>query len=498
LPQEAVVRLSDLLQSTALPAAAGAQPVKSAPVEIAGLSSDSRDIQPGYLFAALPGTQADGRAFVAEAQRRGAAAIVGPPGTRLDGAHAPVPLIIDDNPRRLFAQLAARFYGAQPDTIAAVTGTNGKTSTVSFLTKLWRLLGRRAASLGTLGIDAPGVAWGTSLTTPDPVALHRALSQLVAGGIDCLAMEASSHGLAQFRLDGVRIAAAAFTNLTRDHLDYHGSIEDYLAAKLRLFDAVMPEGGQAVINADADYAPQVIAVCNARRHRVLTFGDNGKDIALRAVEPTAEGQRLKLDVLGKPYDVMLPLVGRFQASNALCALGLAIASGSDAPTAVQALARLDGVRGRLELVARHPAGAPVYVDYAHTPDALFSVLGALRPHVAGRLAVVFGCGGERDAGKRPEMGRIATVHADRVIITDDNPRSEDPAAIRAAIAEGAPGAAVIGDRRQAINEGLNGLRAGDALVIAGKGHERGQVVGKQVLPFDDAEVARTLIAELGP
>ncbi len=470
--------------------------------EITGLTCDSRRVAPGFLFAALPGTMADGRNFIDEAVQRGAAAVLAPPGTRPPGPPAdalrqPVPMMVDDNPRRLFALLAARFYDRQPATIAAVTGTNGKTSVVSFLRQIWCRLGRRAASLGTLGIDAPHARHPASLTTPDPVDLHASLSDLAAHGVACLALEASSHGLAQHRLDGVRVNAALFTNLSRDHLDYHGTMDAYLAAKLRLFDEIAEPGAVAVLNTDAPYIGAVRAVCRKRRHRVFTYGSQGGDVRLAGLEATAEGQRLALAIGGRSFSATLPVVGAFQAENALGALALALALGEDTDGAIAALEGLEGVPGRVQRVACHANGAPIYVDYAHTADALAHVLAALRPQTRGRLVVVFGCGGDRDPGKRPEMGKTARRLADAVIVTDDNPRGEDAARIRAQILADCPGAQEIGDRAEAIQAAVAGLAPGDLLVVAGKGHEQGQIIGGTVRPFDDAEAVRAAVAEAG-
>ncbi|MBI1205690.1 MAG: UDP-N-acetylmuramoyl-L-alanyl-D-glutamate--2,6-diaminopimelate ligase [Azospirillum sp.] len=470
--------------------------------EIGGLSADSRAIGPGFLFAALPGSRADGSTFIADAIARGAVAVLAPPGTRLPDGAGKVALIEDPAPRRSFALMAARFYRTQPATIAAVTGTNGKTSTVQFARQLWSALGHRAASLGTLGLLGPdGAAMataGASMTTPDPVALHADLARLAAAGIGHLAVEASSHGLDQCRLDGVRVTAAGFTNLTRDHLDYHGTMDAYFAAKARLFGEVLEPGGAAVLNADLPEFPALAALCRDRGHRVIGYGRAGRELTVVAVTPLPHGQRLDLVVFGRRVTVDLPLVGRFQAWNALCALGLVVAEdAATAAPAVAALSRLEGVAGRLQLAARHPScGAAVYVDYAHTPDALETILAALRPHAAGRLVVVFGCGGDRDRGKRPVMGTIAARLADRVIVTDDNPRTERAAAIRQEVLAGCPTAEEIGDRRAAIRAGVAGLAAGDLLVIAGKGHEQGQIVGSEIRPFDDAAEVRAAVSEI--
>ncbi len=456
---------------------------------IAGLTCDSRQVAPGYLFAALPGVRADGRDFIGEALVRGAVAVLAPPGTTIPTAdpEPPVPLLIDENPRRQFALMAARFFGRQPERVAAVTGTNGKTSVAHFLRHIWSCLGHKAAALGTLGVIGADVDMSGGLTTPDPVALHRALARMADEGIDHLALEASSHGLEQYRLDGVRVGAAAFTNLSRDHLDYHGSMDAYLASKLRLFTEVMAPGGWAVVNGDAPEAPAVESAARDAGHRVLSFGFQGRDIRLLEVEALPQGQRLRFTIDGRPRTVTLPLLGAFQGANALCALGLALAIGAEEDAAADALETLDGVPGRLQRIGAAGEVA-AYVDYAHTPDALKTVLEALRPHTRARLHVVFGCGGDRDAGKRPEMGRIAGDLADVVIITDDNPRTEDAAAIRRQIIAACPSAREIGDRAEAIAAAVAGLRPGDLLVVAGKGHEQGQIVGAETRPFDDAQV----------
>jgi UDP-N-acetylmuramoyl-L-alanyl-D-glutamate--2,6-diaminopimelate ligase len=464
--------------------------------EILGLTADSRRVAPGYLFAALPGARADGRAFIPDALAKGAAAILAPEGTPPLGDRT-VPLVTDPNPRRAFALMAARFHdNHQPDTVVAVTGTNGKTSTALFAAGLWRALGHPGGSLGTLGASAPGYEMPGALTTPDPALLHDILSGMAAAGCDRLAMEASSHGLDQFRLDGVRIAAAAFTNLTHDHLDYHGSMEAYRAAKTRLFTEVMAPGGTAVLNADVTDFAALAQACRARGHRVLSYGRaEAADLRLVSVDPAPDGQDLRLSVLGRAIRVRLPVPGLFQAMNALAALGLVIATGANPSRAAVALETLAGVPGRMQKVAALPSGATVYVDYAHTPDALETVLAGLRPHARGRLVCVFGCGGDRDTTKRPEMGAIAARLADISIVTDDNPRTEDPATIRAAIRAACPAAIEIGDRAAAIRAGVEALGPGDVLLLAGKGHEQGQTVGSAVLPFDDADQARAAVAQ---
>ncbi len=473
------------------------QDTSSADVDIRGLTADSRTVQPGYLFAALPGARTDGSRFIADAIARGAVAVLADASAKRAPIPAAVPVVADPNPRRRFALMAARFYGRQPHTIAAVTGTSGKTSVASFTRQLWAELGYRAASMGTLGTIGPGFARPAMLTTPDPVELHRELAELFLAGIDHLAMEASSHGLDQYRLDGVALRAAAFTNLSRDHLDYHAGMEDYLAAKLRLFSEVMTPGGVAVLNADAPEYPALLEACRAGQHRIVSYGARGSELRLMEVKPSERGQRIAFAFGGRRYDVELGLIGAFQASNVLAALGLVLGTGAAPRAAIAALEHLNGVTGRMQRVARLANGATVYVDYAHKPGALETVLRALRPYAPGKLVLVFGCGGERDAGKRPMMGEVAARLADRVIVTDDNPRGEDAAAIRLAILAGCPGAGEIGSRAEAIAEAVRELGSGDLLLVAGKGHERGQIVGNRVLPFDDAEVARRLVQELG-
>jgi UDP-N-acetylmuramoyl-L-alanyl-D-glutamate--2,6-diaminopimelate ligase len=449
------------------------------------------------LFVALAGSKTDGRSFVADAVSRGAAAVLTDPESAAAlGTSYQVPVFGDANPRRRLALLAARFHGAQPDTVAAVTGTNGKTSTASFTRQIWTASGHRAASIGTLGVEGPDEILGGSMTTPDPVALHRILADLKHQQVDHAVMEASSHGLDQYRLDGVRITAAAFTNLTQDHLDYHHTMAAYFEAKLRLFEHVLAPGGVAVLNADI---PEFAALAEASRaagHPVLDFGAQGRALRLVARRPDPAGQVLELDVLGRQRTVQLPLVGAFQAMNVLAALGLAIATDVAPDTAIDALQHLAVVRGRLEKVAELPNGATVFVDYAHTPDGLDKVLSGVRPHATNRLVCVFGAGGDRDPTKRPLMGAIVARLADLAIVTDDNPRSEDPAAIRAAVLAECPGALDIGDRALAIETAMRQLQTGDVLVIAGKGHEQGQTIAGVVHPFDDATVARQIAARI--
>ncbi len=475
-----------------------------------GLTADSRAVAPGWLFAALPGAKADGRAFIADAVARGAVAVLAPPGTAWPAGSAQVPLLEARDPRRALALLAAAFHGAAPATLVAVTGTNGKTSTVDFLRQLWTLAGRRAASLGTLGVIAPDWPAGESLTTPDPVALHATLAGLARGGVTHAAMEASSHGLDQRRLDGVKLAAAGFSNLTRDHLDYHGDMAAYRAAKLRLFDTLLPAGAVAVANADMESETLLAlrAVAALRDLKLLTVGEAGADLRLLRQVPRPDGQEIEIAAFGARTTLHLALPGRFQADNALLAAALAVAAGMEPADVLALLPRLAGVRGRMELAARLPNGAAAYVDYAHTPDALARLLAALRPHVApgAKLHVLFGAGGDRDPGKRPLMGAAAARLADRVWITDDNPRSEDPAAIRRAVLSGCAGgvapeprgqAVDAGDRAGAIARALAALGPGDVLAVAGKGHERGQTIGAVTHPFDDVAVVRGLVAGLG-
>jgi UDP-N-acetylmuramoyl-L-alanyl-D-glutamate--2,6-diaminopimelate ligase len=461
--------------------------------DIAGLASDSRLIERGFLFAALPGSKVDGRKFIAEAIARGAAAVLTTPDVAAAG-----PILRDANPRRRLALMAARFHGAQPKTVVAVTGTSGKTSVASFCQQLWARCGLKSASIGTLGIRGAGVDRYGSLTTPDPISLHADLAALARGGMTHLSIEASSHGLEQSRLDGIRFAAGGFTNLARDHLDYHPSMEAYRAAKWRLFGELLPKGATAVLNAESPDYPALRALCEQRDLVVLPYGRATEAAGLRLISVEPQPGRLVLLFAhrGDSHRVDLQLAGNFQAANVLCALGLVVATGVRFEAALAALPALSGAPGRLEFADRHPNGAPVYVDYAHKPDALEAVLRAVRPQVRGRLVVVFGCGGDRDRGKRPLMGAIAARHADTVYVTDDNPRSEEPAAIRSEILAAAPGAIEIADRGSAISAAIGKLAAGDALVIAGKGHEQGQIVGDKVLPFDDAEAARRAIAAL--
>jgi UDP-N-acetylmuramoyl-L-alanyl-D-glutamate--2,6-diaminopimelate ligase len=485
------MKLSELLHDGLAPL-----PTVAGDANIAGLTADSRAVLPGWLFAALPGSAVDGRDFIPSAVEHGAAAILTTDDANLDSV-GETPVVQSANARRTLALMAAAFYGAQPETVVTITGTNGKTSIASFTRQIWGHLGIKGASMGTLGIAGPGVDRPGSLTTPDPVSLHADLAAVAMRGISHLALEASSHGLDQFRLDGVIPAAAAFTNLTRDHIDYHETMDAYLAAKLRLFGELLPEGAPAVLNADSDAFEEFHAICQSRSHQILTYGANADDDGYRVqtITPTLEGLRVEFSHKGAAHSVSLPLIGTFQAGNALCALGLAAVTGADFKAALKALEKLEGAPGRMQRVATHPNGAPVFVDYAHTPDALETVLSAMRPHTDGRLVVVFGCGGDRDPGKRPMMGQVASA-ADIAIVTDDNPRSEDPAAIRAQIMAACPDGVEIGDRAEAIGAALSLLEPSDLLVIAGKGHETGQIVGDTTHPFDDALVAREAVAAL--
>ena len=472
----------------------GVSPMKEMD-RFAGLACDSRKVLPGYLFAALPGTRADGSEYIADAVRRGAVAVLGVPSAREAAEALGTRFIADANPRLRLAKFAADYFDAQPDVIAAITGTNGKTSVSVFLRQIWTSLGRKAASMGTIGVVAPSGEIKLEHTTPDPIALHRLLAQLKDEGVEHLALEASSHGLDQYRLDGVHVSAAAFTNITRDHLDYHADFASYLAAKLRLFTDILTTAGVAVVNADAENAEEFIRAAQMRNAELFTVGQRGKALKLLTRHPKADGQTLSVQFQGKTFEVALPLEGSFQASNALVAAGLAIGLGEDAAQVFAALGTLHGAPGRLEKVAYGKSGTPIYVDYAHTPDALETVLTAVRPHVDGKLHVVFGCGGDRDAGKRPLMGQIAMRHADRVIVTDDNPRSEDAVSIRKQVLAGCPDAQDIGDRATAIASAIAALGIGDALIVAGKGHENGQIVGTHVRPFSDRdEVLKSALA----
>ncbi|NWG91954.1 MAG: UDP-N-acetylmuramoyl-L-alanyl-D-glutamate--2,6-diaminopimelate ligase [Parvularculaceae bacterium] len=459
--------------------------------DIKGLTADSRTVRPGFLFAALPGATADGAAFIPQAEKAGAAAILARPGARTS-----LPLIADAEPRRRLAAIAARYYPRQPEFVAGVTGTNGKTSSAVFAAALWSMLGRRSGSIGTLGARAGGFERKLQHTTPEPVTLHETLDAMAGAGVDHLAMEVSSHALAQFRADGVRFAAAAFTNITQDHLDFHADLADYFRAKKRLFLELLPKSGVAVVNLDGEGGEEVESAASGRGVTVLTTGARGRTLTLKALAPEATGLRVSIASGEKRFDLRLPLIGAFQAENALLAAGLAIASGEKPDAALPLLERLPGVPGRMQRAA-DVGGAGAYVDYAHTPDAVETALCAIRPHAKGRVIVIIGAGGDRDRGKRPLMGAAAARGADVVIVTDDNPRTEDPAAIRRDVLAGCPGAEEVADRRDAIAMGMAMLKTGDVLLIAGKGHETGQVVGTETLPFDDVDVARRVAKEIG-
>jgi UDP-N-acetylmuramoyl-L-alanyl-D-glutamate--2,6-diaminopimelate ligase len=484
------IRLSDL----GLTARAGRDPALS------GVTADSRAVRAGMLFAALPGTATHGARFIAGAVEQGASAILtDAEGAKLAAeglADTDVALVVAEDPRAALACAAALWFGRQPETMVAVTGTNGKTSVATFTRQIWAALGREAINIGTTGIEG---AWSapSSHTTPDAVTLQKLLAAAATGGVTHAAMEASSHGIDQRRLDGVRLVAAAFTNLTQDHLDYHGTMAAYFEAKAQLFTRLLPDDGVAVVNLDGAKGSEMAELALARGLRVLTVGKGqGADLQIAAIRPDATGQEVRYLWQGRAFQTRLGLIGAFQAENVAVAAGLAIAAG-DAPEAVlAALPRLTGVRGRMQLAATRRNGAAVYVDYAHTPDAIETALKALRPHVMGRIIIVFGAGGDRDRLKRPLMGAAAQAHADVLYVTDDNPRTEEPASIRAAIMAACPEAHEVGDRAEAILRAVDALLPGDALLIAGKGHESGQIVGTDVYPFDDVEQASVAVAAL--
>ncbi|CAN7589645.1 UDP-N-acetylmuramoyl-L-alanyl-D-glutamate--2,6-diaminopimelate ligase [Caulobacter sp. LjRoot300] len=472
------------------------RPCAADPV-ITGVTADSRKVREGFLFAALPGSKVDGRTFILGAIASGAAAVLAPD----DVEGLSVPVIHAGDLRRAYALAAAQFWAEQPATCVAVTGTNGKTSVAGFCRQIYARLGRKAASMGTLGVVVSEAGkpdlqlTPPGLTTPDAADVAEMMAKLASMGVTHLAVEASSHGIDQRRLDGVRLAAAGFTNFTQDHLDYHGTMGCYRAAKLRLFETLLPRGGTAVLNADSDAFPAFASAAVTSGQSLLTVGHEGQGLKLVERTPVPEGQRLKIAAQGRAFEVLLPLAGDFQASNVLVAAGLCVATGEDLEAVIAALATLEGAAGRLQRVGTGARGGEAYVDYAHTPDGLETVLAALRPHTRGKLIVVFGAGGDRDRGKRPLMGEIAARLADVAIVTDDNPRSEEPAAIRAAILAAAPGAKEYGDRREAIRAGAALLADGDVLVVAGKGHEQGQLVAGVNHPFDDVtETAQALEA----
>lgn len=475
---------------------AGILPIEpeAAAIDVGGITSNSGEVARGSLFFGVPGSKLDGAAFAADAAAKGAVAAVVSAQAPVGDIGIPVLRVADS--RRALALSAARFFGGQPQTMVAVTGTSGKTSVASFVRQIWEHTALLAASIGTTGVTAPGRNDYGTLTTPDPVALHRLLKELADEGVTHASMEASSHGLDQRRLDGVQLAAGGFTNLGRDHMDYHPTVEDYLNAKLRLFDTLLPKGAPAVIFADDAFSAQTIAAVKAAGLQALTVGRHGDFLSLKRVEHERFQQRAEIEADGVIHEIDLPLAGDFQIYNALVAAGLAIATGTPAAKALEALEKLRGASGRLELIGATAAGAPVYVDYAHKPDALENVLASVRPFTTGRVIVVFGCGGDRDKGKRPIMGEIAARLADVTIVTDDNPRSEIPADIRAAILAASPGAIEIGDRREAIRAAIDMLHAGDTLIVAGKGHEEGQTIGGVTHPFSDHAEVRNALKEL--
>ena len=458
--------------------------------EVTGFAIDHRKVARGSVFGAFTGAVFNGEDFISEAVDRGAVAVVARPEAAVDR----VPHFSDAEPRRLFAELAAKFYAPFPETVAAVTGTNGKTSTVEMTRQIWRMSGHRSASIGTLGVTTSDDQVKTGLTTPDIVTFLSNMAGLKRMGTSHVAYEASSHGLDQHRAEGVPLAAAAFTNFSRDHLDYHGTMEEYFEAKMRLFERLLPAGKPAVVWTDDPKSDEVIERARAAGHEILTVGRKGETIRLTEQTPTALGQTLMLEHGGKTHRLALPLIGAYQAANVLTAAGLVLATGGEWSATFSAMQRVAPVRGRLERAVISRAGVPVYIDYAHTPDALEAAIAALRPHVEGRLITVFGAGGDRDQGKRPEMGAVASRMSDVVIVTDDNPRSEDPAAIRSAIMAGSSGATEVAGRREAIAEAIRIAQPGDIVLVAGKGHETGQIIGDRVLPFDDALVARECAA----
>lgn len=458
---------------------------------VTGITADSRQVQPGYVFAAMQGVATDGRKFIGNAIEAGAIAVLGEDLPDCAGAAR----IDVDNARLELAQASARFYPVQPAHIVAITGTNGKSSTVDFLRQIWGAANISAASMGTLGAIGPNGSIDLGHTTPDPVAIHATLQSLAEDGVTHAAMEASSHGLAQYRLDAVRLSAVAFTNLTQDHLDYHETMDEYRSAKVRLFGELAPKGCSAVVNADSDQRLFFESAAQDAGLDLVSVGWRGADLKIEELMPKATGQRLFLNWRGEKAAIDLPLIGEFQALNALTAAGLALAGGLDLQVVATGMSQLAPVKGRLEYVGETTEGAGVFVDYAHTPAGLDVLIRAARPHTAGRLVVVFGCGGDRDRGKRPLMGEVAAKHADRVIVTDDNPRSEDPAAIRKEVLVGVPEGLEIGDRGAAIQQAISDLRKGDTLLIAGKGHETGQIIGDKIVPFSDQDAARTALLE---
>ena len=462
-------------------------------LRVYGICADSRQATTGFAFFAISGAKADGAKFAKDAVARGASVVVGE-GERPADLDQKIPYARVADVRRALALAAAKVFPRQPQTMVAVTGTNGKTSVASFVRQIWAALGEQAASVGTIGLVTPSGEVAGSLTTPDSVSLHELLDRLAEAGVTHMAMEASSHGLDQKRLDGVRLAAGAFTNLTRDHLDYHKIFDNYRAAKMRLFDTLLPADAAAVTDADEEGAKRVEEIASKRGLRYFSVGRSGKNLQLVNAKIDGFAQRLEIKAEGKKHSVKLPLVGAFQVSNALVAAGLAIVTGSDTAKALATLETLKGASGRLEYVGEKN-GAPIFVDYAHTPDALENALTALRPYAKNKLAVVFGAGGDRDPGKRPLMGAAAAKHADQIYVTDDNPRSEEPSAIRRAILAEARGATEIGDRTEAVREAVHTLKAGDVLLIAGKGHESGQILRDRTIPYTDHDAVKTALKD---
>lgn len=465
--------------------------VSSGDPDITALTADSRQVKPGSLFAALPGTVADGRDYIDNAIANGASAVLS---TR--GLDISVPYIADDEPRLRYSQLAARLHSGQPETLVAMTGTNGKSSTVEFLRQIWAYAGKQAACFGTLGVQAPSGYRPLKHTTPDAVALHQTLSSLAKDGVTHAAMEASSHGLKQYRMDAVKVTASGFSNLTQDHFDYHPDVDDYFNCKARLFMELTPEDAPVVINVNDEYGQKLAAMCAERGQLVMRVGWMGEDIRIDEITPRSASQTLQLVLQGERHKIELPLAGEFQALNAVSALGLAIVTDVSIDKALEALESLTGVAGRMERVGQTRNGAPIFVDFAHTEDGLDKLLRSVRPHTMGRIVIVFGCGGDRDPDKRLKMGQIAAKLADHVIVTDDNPRTEDAGSIRTAVMLGCPDANEIGDRASAIRAGIAMLGSSDCLVIAGKGHEQGQIVGDKVIPFSDVEQARAVLSEM--
>ncbi|WP_206378234.1 UDP-N-acetylmuramoyl-L-alanyl-D-glutamate--2,6-diaminopimelate ligase [Sneathiella limimaris] len=481
------MRLSELLNRAEF------DPAKDA--EVTGITADSRQVKPGYLFAALSGTKVDGWKYVDRAINQGAIAVLA--GLEHDNENLPVVRHLVEDPRRELAFLIDKFVGLKPDVAAAVTGTNGKTSVAFFVREIWEKVGIPAASIGTLGLMTASGTEDLKYTTPDPEVLHRVLKELKQAEVNHVVMEASSHGLDQRRVDGAGVSIGAFTNFTRDHMDYHANAQDYLNAKLGLVSRVVCDGGTVVLNADSDVYSEFSEAAKSRNLKEISYGYAGQELKLVEAKSHSQGQLLHVKILGQEVSLDLPLAGEFQAMNVLCALGVVLASGVSLTEAVKVLPDLSNVPGRMELVAKLKSGAGVYVDFAHTPDALETVLRAIRAHVDGRLIVIFGCGGDRDRGKRPQMGKIAADLADVSILADDNPRSENPDTIRSEILVACPEALNIGDRRAAIRQAMEMASEGDVVVIAGKGHETGQTIGDQVIPFNDRIVAQELAISMG-